>query len=89
MLVKIADRREILTQLEKQLQTLDRTRAAKKDELRQLERKLVRVCGLRVDCVWAVLGVACCLCGRPSQRPFVRASSGALLSSRHSISCGD
>lgn len=41
MLVKIADRREILTQLEKQLQMLDRTRAAKKDELRQLERKLV------------------------------------------------
>ena len=41
MLVKIADRRETLSVLEKQLQTLDRTRSAKKDELRQLERKLV------------------------------------------------
>ena len=55
MLVKIADRREVLTLLEKQLQTLDRTRAAKKDELRQLERKLVQCLSL-----WDV-GVSCFL----------------------------
>jgi hypothetical protein len=41
MLVKIADRREKLQALEKKLQTLDRTRQAKKEELADLERKLV------------------------------------------------
>lgn len=41
MLVKIADRREKLQALEKKLQTLDRTRQAKKESLADLERKLV------------------------------------------------
>jgi CheY-like chemotaxis protein len=41
MLVKIADRREKLQALERKLQTLDRTRQAKKEELADLERKLV------------------------------------------------
>lgn len=41
MLVKIADRRETLTALEGKLQTIDRARLAKKEELKDLERKLV------------------------------------------------
>ena len=41
MLVKIADRRETLSSLEAKLQTIDRARIAKKEELKDLERKLV------------------------------------------------
>ncbi len=41
MLVKIADRREKLQGLEKKLQRIDATREAKKEELQDLERKLV------------------------------------------------
>jgi CheY-like chemotaxis protein len=41
MLVKIADRRETLTTLEGKLQTIDRARLAKREELKDLERKLV------------------------------------------------
>jgi CheY-like chemotaxis protein len=41
MLVKIADRRETLTALEAKLQTIDRARLSKKEELKDLERKLV------------------------------------------------
>jgi hypothetical protein len=41
MLVKIADRRETLHAVEKQLQSLDRLRAGKQGALRDLERKLV------------------------------------------------
>jgi len=41
MLVKIADRRETLSTLETKLQTIDRARIAKREELKDLERKLV------------------------------------------------
>jgi hypothetical protein len=41
MLVKIADRRETLSALETKLQQLDRARSAKREELKDLERKLV------------------------------------------------
>ena len=41
MLGKIADRKERLKSLEVKLQTVDRTRQAKEEELRDLERKLV------------------------------------------------
>ena len=41
MLEKIADRKERLKMLEIKLQTIDRTRQAKEEELRDLERKLV------------------------------------------------
>ena len=41
MLVKIADRRETLSNLEIKLQTIDRARLAKREELKDLERKLV------------------------------------------------
>ena len=41
MLQKIADRKDQLTNLEAKLQTLDRHRQAKEEELRDLERKLV------------------------------------------------
>ena len=41
MLVKIADRRETLSTLETKLQTIDRARVAKREELKDLERKLV------------------------------------------------
>lgn len=41
MLVKIADRRETLTSLETKLQQIDRARIAKREELKDLERKLV------------------------------------------------
>ena len=42
MLSKIGDRRERLTGLENKLATLDRARQGKEEELRTLERKLVR-----------------------------------------------
>ncbi len=42
MLVKIADRRETLQAVEKQLQQLDRVRSTKQSQLRDLERKLVK-----------------------------------------------
>lgn len=41
MLAKIADRREQLNSLEAKLQSLDRARGGKREELRDLERKLV------------------------------------------------
>jgi len=41
MLVRIADRREKLQSLERKLQALDRARQGKKEELADLERKLV------------------------------------------------
>lgn len=41
MLVKIADRREKLSSLERKLQRVDATRTSKKEELQDLERKLV------------------------------------------------
>lgn len=41
MLIKIADRRETLKALEEKLQAIDRARQAKREELRDLERKLV------------------------------------------------
>ena len=41
MLQKISDRKDLLTGLEAKMQTLDRHRQAKEEELRDLERKLV------------------------------------------------
>lgn len=41
MLTKISNRKDMLTDLEKKLGTIDRTRQSKEEELRTLERKLV------------------------------------------------
>lgn len=41
MLAKIANRKDMLTDLEKKLNTIDKTRQGKEEELRTLERKLV------------------------------------------------
>ncbi len=66
MLVKIADRRETLQMVEKQLQQLDRVRSTKQSQLRDLERKLVR--GL----LWVFVAFCARLCFFPLQCTWER-----------------